>query len=191
MHEFTTVNPFEPHLMAARKKAKMLCQQLNGLRADQRKAREPIYQSLFGRANKPYIEPNFFCDYGSNIFLGDNFYANHNCVMLDAAAIVIGDRVLLGPGVQLYTTTHPLDARERASGLEVIAPITIEDDCWLGGGVLVMPGVTIGKGSVIGAGSVVTRDIPPGVVALGNPCRVQRSITPADPLATTTGPASP
>ncbi len=188
MHEFTTVNPFEPPLIAARKKAKQLCQQLNVLRADQRKAREPIYQALFGRAIKPYIEPHFFCDYGSNIYLGADFYANHNCVMLDAAEIHIGDRVSLGPGVQLYATTHLLDAEERASGLEMIAPITIEDDCWLGGGVLVMPGVRIGKATVIGAGSVVTRDVPPGVVALGNPCRVLRPITPADRLAITTTP---
>jgi maltose O-acetyltransferase len=190
MMQFTTVNPFEPQLLAARKRAKHLCQQINALRADQRKARQLLYQQLFGSVDKAYIEPDFYCDYGSNIYLDENFYANHHCVMLDAAEIRIGARVRLAPNVQLYTTTHPLDAVERASGMELIAPIIIGDDCWLGGNVIVMPGVTIGASSVIGAGSVVTHSIPAGVVALGAPCRVIREITAADKLATTTTPAS-
>src|SRR5690606_17260780 len=152
-------------LIAARKRAKHLCQQINALRADQRKARQLLYQQLFGSVNNAYIEPDFYCDYGSNIYLGENFYANHHCIMLDAAEIRIGNRVLLAPNVQLYTTTHPLDAAERASGIELTAPITIGDDCWLGGGAIVMPGVSVGARSVIGAGSVITRSIPPGVVA--------------------------
>lgn len=188
MHKFTTVNPFEPQLIAARKRAKHLCQQINALRADQRKARQLLYQQLFGSVNNAYIEPDFYCDYGSNIYLGENFYANHHCVMLDAAEIHIGKRVLFAPGVHLYTTTHPLDARERASGLEMIAPITIGDDCWLGGRVMVMPGVDIGTGSVIGAGSLVTRAIPAGVVAMGSPCRVIREITATDKPGATTIP---
>lgn len=178
MQSLTSVNPFAPELIAARKRAKHLCQQLNAFRADQTKARRPLYNELFGASNRPYIEPDFYCDYGSNIFLGENFYANHHCVMLDGAEIRIGDRVALGPGVHLYTTTHPLNAVQRATGEEFIAPIVIGDDCWLGGGVMVMPGVTIGARSVIGAGSVVTRSIPEGVLAMGNPCRVVREIEP-------------
>lgn len=189
--QFTTVNPFEPKLLAARKRAKHLCQQINALRADQRKARQLLYQQLFSSVNNAYIEPDFYCDYGSNIYLGENFYANHHCVMLDAAEIHIGAHVKFAPNVQLYTTTHPLDAADRASGIELIAPITIGDDCWLGGNVIVMPGVNIGAASVIGAGSVVTQSIPAGVVAVGMPCRVIREITTADQLATTTAPTSP
>lgn len=176
MSEFTSVNPFEPQLIAGRKRAKHLCQQLNALRADQGKARQILYAELFGAANKPYIEPDFYCDYGKNIFLGEKFYANHHCVMLDPAEIHIGNRVMFGPAVHLYTTTHPLDPAERATGKEFIAPIHIGDDCWLGGNVVVLAGVTIGASSVIGAGSVVTHSIPAGVVAVGNPCRVLRSI---------------
>ena len=180
MSEFTTINPYQPHLIAGRKRAKHLCQQLNALRADQRKARAPLYKELFAAATNPFIEPDFYCDYGSNIYLGENFYANHHCVMLDAADIRIGDRVLFGPAVHLYTTTHPTNPAERAKGTEYIAPITIGNDCWLGGGTLVMPGITIGEGSVIGAGSVVTKSIPANRVALGNPCRVIRAVDADD-----------
>lgn len=176
MTEFICVNPYDPELVIARKRAKHLCQQLNALRADQRKARQIIYTQLFGAAVNPFIEPDFYCDYGSNIYLGENFYANHHCIMLDAAEIHIGKRVLLGPAVHLYTTTHPLDPIERASGKEFIAPITIGDDCWLGGNTVVMPGVTIGAETVIGAGSLVTKSIPAGVVAAGTPCKIMREI---------------
>jgi maltose O-acetyltransferase len=171
MKIFTDTEPFTPALMAARKRAKQLCQQINALRADQHKARLPLYRTLFGKVSTAYIEPHFFCDYGSNIFLGEKFYANHNCIILDAAEVHIGDRVLLGPNVQIYTTTHPQNAATRASGKASAAPVVIGDDCWLGGGAIILPGVRIGKAAVIGAGSVVTRDIPEGVVAVGNPCR--------------------
>ncbi|ACE83918.1 sugar O-acetyltransferase [Cellvibrio japonicus] len=176
MHPFTEVDPFQPELVAGRKRAKELCQQLNALRADQHKARKPIYQALFAQVSRAYIEPHFFCDYGSNIYLGDNFYANHNCVILDVADVRIGDRVMFGPNVQLYATTHPLDPAERATGKEFCANITIGDDCWIGGGAIILAGVTIGAGSVIGAGSLVNRDIPAGVVAAGNPCKVIKNI---------------
>jgi len=169
----TAFDPREPQYRAARQRAKKLCLQLNTFRSDQLKARQPIYRELFGCFSSAFIEPDFFCDYGYNIFLGDNFFANHHCIMLDAATITIGDRVLLGPGVHLYTTTHPLDASERASGIQHCAPIVIEDDVWIGGNSVVMPGVTIGKGAVIGAGSVVTRSIAAGSLAVGNPCRVR------------------
>jgi maltose O-acetyltransferase len=167
----THFNPGEPQHRAARKRAKKLCMQLNTFSVDQLKARQPLYRELFGSVSSAFIEPDFFCDYGYNIFLGDNFFANHHCVMLDAATITIGDRVLLGPSVHLYTTTHPLDATERASGKQLAAPIVIEDDVWIGGNSVIMPGVTVGKGTVIGAGSVVTRSIAAGEVAAGNPCR--------------------
>jgi maltose O-acetyltransferase len=176
MKEFTEVDPFIPELVAARKRAKLLCQQLNALRADQHKARKPIYQELFGKVSKAYIEPYFFCDYGKNIFIGEDFYANHNCVILDVGEVHIGDRVLFGPYVQIYGTTHPLDPVERASGKEFCAPVVIGDDCWIGGGAIILAGVSIGKGTVIGAGSVVTGDIPAGVVAVGNPCRVLKPV---------------
>lgn len=182
MKHFTEVNPFAPELVKARKRAKGLCQQLNALRADQTKARKPIYQQLFGQVSRAYIEPNFFCDYGSNIFLGEDFYANHNCVILDVAEVRIGDRVLFGPGVQLYGTTHPLDPVERASGKEFCAPITIGDDCWIGGGAIILAGVTIGNKAVIGAGAVVTGDIPAGAVAVGNPARVVKTVPGFDDL---------
>ncbi len=176
MHPFHEINPFEPELVAARKRAKKLCQELNALSADQMKARKPIYQQLFGQVSTAYIEPNFFCDYGSNIFLGERFYANHNCVILDCAEVRIGNRVMFGPNVQIYATTHPLDPLERATGKEFSAAVTIGDDCWIGGGAIILAGVTIGKGSVIGAGSLVNKDIPAYVVAAGNPCRVIKSV---------------
>ncbi|HKP73895.1 MAG TPA: sugar O-acetyltransferase [Longimicrobiaceae bacterium] len=122
----------------------------------------------------------FRCDYGYNIRVGRNFFANYNCVFLDCAAITIGDDVQLAPCVQLYTATHPLDAAIRRAGPEYARPITIGDDVWIGGGSIVLPGVTIGAEAVIGAGSVVTRDVPPGVLAAGNPCRVIRAIEEAD-----------
>lgn len=178
MNPFIQVDPFHPELVKARKRAKALCEQINALRADQTKARKPLYQQLFGKVSSAYIEPNFFCDYGSNIFLGEQFYANHNCVILDVAEVRIGDRVMLGPNVQIYATTHPLDPTERATGKEYCATVTIGDDCWIGGSAVILAGVNIGKGSVIGAGSVVTKDIPLGVLALGNPCRVIKNINP-------------
>lgn len=178
MLPFTTIHPHTPELAAARKRAKSLCQQLNSLRADQHKARKPLYQQLFAEVERAYIEPNFFCDYGSNIFLGEQFYANHNCVILDGAPVRIGKRVMLGPNVHIYATTHPLDAAERASGIEHCAEVHIGDDCWIGGGAIILAGVSIGAGAVIGAGSVVTKDIPAAVVAAGNPCRVIKPVNP-------------
>jgi maltose O-acetyltransferase len=180
MNPLVEKNPFTPESAAARKHAKHLCQQLNALRADQTKARKPLYQQLFAQVERAYIEPNFFCDYGTNIFLGDGFYANHNCVILDGAEVRIGARVMLGPNVQIYTTTHPLDASERATGKEFCAAVSIGDDCWIGGGAIILPGVTIGAGAVIGAGSVVTKDVPAAVVAAGNPCRIIKPETATD-----------
>jgi maltose O-acetyltransferase len=163
--------PFDAQFFALRKRAKQLCVQINAIPVHLVRQRLPLYQQLFGAVSSAFIEPDFFCDYGQNIFIGDDFFANHHCVMLDAAQIHIGNRVLLGPGVHLYTTTHPLDAKLRATGIQLIAPIVLEDDCWIGGNSVIMPGVTIGARAVVGAGSVVTRDVAPDTVIAGNPGR--------------------
>ena len=123
-----------------------------------------------------WIEPPFWCDYGRNIALGDRVYFNFNCVVLDCAAVTIGSDVFFGPSVQVYAATHPTDHAVRRSGLELARPIVVESDVWVGGGAILCPGVRIGARSVIGAGSVVTRDVPEGVVAAGNPCRVIRAL---------------
>lgn len=124
---------------------------------------------------KGFIRAPFYCDYGFNIHIGEDSFVNFDCVFLDLAPIRIGSRTLLGPKVQLLTAHHPMDARERATGKEAGRPIVIGDDCWLGGGVVVCPGVTIGDRAIIGAGAVVTRDIPADTVAVGNPARVIRN----------------
>ena len=129
------------------------------------------------------IQPPFYCDFGSNLYIGDRFCSNFGLVVLDVCRVTIGDDVLFGPGVKLFAAGHPLDAEVRASGLEFGAPIHIGNRVWLGGGVIVNPGVSIGDRSVIGSGSVVTRDIPPDVVAVGNPCRVLRKITEEECLS--------
>jgi maltose O-acetyltransferase len=177
MYPATEINALTPERIAARKKAKKACYELNAISADQIKLRKSLYQQLFAQVSTAYIEPHFFCDYGSNIYLGEKFYANHNCIILDEAKVTIGNRVMLGPQVQIYTTNHALDADERTKGTQYCAPVVIEDDCWIGGGVIILPGVHIGKSAVIGAGSLVNRDIPDGVVAVGNPVRILRDIS--------------
>ncbi|MDX2147261.1 MAG: maltose acetyltransferase domain-containing protein [Planctomycetota bacterium] len=140
-------------------------------------ARLAICGELFGSIGRNFwVEPPFFCDYGENIRLGDNCFINFNCTFLDVAPITLGNNVLIAPGVQLLAAYHPIDHITRAKALEYGSPITIEDDAWLGGGVIVLPGVRIGARSIIGAGSVVTRDVPPDVIAVGNPCKVLRSV---------------
>jgi maltose O-acetyltransferase len=161
----------DPELVAERARCEQLLREYNGA------GDEAVLRELIGVVGKEtYIRPPFFCDYGYNIALGDNVFMNFNCVILDVVPVTIGDRVQMASAVQLLAADHPLDAEERASGREFGSPITIEDDVWLGGGAIVCPGVTIGRASVIGAGSVVTRDVPPGVVAVGNPCRVLRKL---------------
>ncbi len=172
-------DPFDPALVAERELARELCLLLNASREDDPAGRAAIVTRLLGTPTDAFIQPPFFCDYGSNITLGRKVFFNFNCVILDVCAVAIGNHVLFGPGVQIYTATHPLDAAIRRSGLESAAPISIGDDVWIGGGAIVCPGVTIGARTVIGAGSVVTRDIPADVVAVGNPCRVLRSLLPA------------
>ncbi|BDZ31781.1 sugar O-acetyltransferase [Lactiplantibacillus sp. WILCCON 0030] len=143
--------------------------------------REELRGKLFKQIGQNgYIEPPFHTDYGSHTTIGDNFYANYDAIFIDVAPITIGNNVFMGPRVGLYTAGHPIDAAIRAEQLEYGLPITIGNDVWFGGNVVVNPGVTIGSNVVIGSGSVVTKDIPDGVVAVGNPCHVLRKITAQD-----------
>ncbi len=170
-------NAADPVLTAERRRARDLCKSLNSSADAEQELRAHILSELLGSAGEGvWIEPPFYCDYGSNITLGNKVYFNFNCTILDVMPVVIGDNVFCGPGVQIYTATHPIDAAERRTGLEFAKPIEIGSDVWIGGGAIICPGVKIGPRSVIGAGSVVTRDIPADMVAAGNPCRVIRSL---------------
>lgn len=143
--------------------------------------RKELVQELFASAGEDaYVEPPFFCDYGCNTHVGKHFYCNYDCVFLDCGRITIGDYVMLGPKVSLYTANHPIDPMVRRYHHDQGLPITIGDNVWIGGNTVVCPGVTIGENTVIGAGSVVTHDIPANVVAAGNPCRIIRPITQED-----------
>ncbi|HEU0247399.1 MAG TPA: sugar O-acetyltransferase [Gaiellaceae bacterium] len=167
-------DPSEPERVQARARASSLLGRYNRTSSGD-PARVEILGELFGRVGPgALIEPPFHCDYGSNIAVGERFYANSGCVFLDCAPVTIGDRVQLGPQVQLLAVSHPLDRAQRAAGLEYGEPIFVGDDAWLGGGAIVLPGVTIGEGAVVGAGSVVTRDVEPETVVAGNPARPLR-----------------
>jgi maltose O-acetyltransferase len=169
-------NASDPDLVARRNRARLLWQRYNALVAASPE-RDGILREMLGSAGaNVVIEPPFYCDYGEQIVLAKNVYVNMNCVFLDVASIAIGPQTMLGPSVQLYTATHPLDAAERVAGLEAAKPITIGARVWIGGATVVLPGVTIGDDTTIGAGSVVLRDIPSGVLAAGNPCRVIRKL---------------
>lgn len=170
-------DPLDPELAALRDRAGDLCHALNATRERDAAARRRILTDLLGRGgDTAWLRPPFFCDYGWNIFLGDRVFFNFNCVILDVSPVTIGDFTQFGPAVQVYTATHPLDAMLRRKE-EFGKPVTIGSDVWVGGGAVICPGVTIGDRTVIGAGSVVTRDVPAGVLAVGNPCRVVREIT--------------
>lgn len=159
------------------RKAKMLCAEYNRLMPDECEKRATLLKKLLGKTGERFnIEQSFYCDYGYNIEIGENFYSNHNLVILDGAKVTFGDNVFIAPNCGFYTAGHPLDYEIRNTELEYALPITVGNNVWIGGNVCVMPGVTIGDGTVIGAGSVVTKDIPSGVVAAGNPCRVIRKI---------------
>jgi len=169
--------PSDPQLLEESKVARRLVRQFNDSDVDSVELRKQLLGQLLGNSGpKIYMEPPFRCDYGYNISVGDSFYANFGCVMLDVCPIEIGRNVMLGPNVQIYTATHPLDPEERNSGIESGKPIKIGNSVWIGGGTIINPGVTIGEGTTIGSGSVVTKDIPPYVVAVGNPCRVIKQL---------------
>lgn len=174
---------FDKELFERRVRAKNIFKKYNRTNDDQIAERTEYLRELFAKIGENvWIEPDFRCEYGSNIRIGDNTYINFGCIILDCAAIEIGNNVLIGPNVGLYAPNHALDPEERADGLCCGKPIKICDRVWLGGDVKIVGGVTIGEGSVIGAGSVVTKDIPARVVAAGNPCRVIRPITEKDSI---------
>jgi maltose O-acetyltransferase len=164
-------NAGDPELVAGRARARELTRAFNA------NGDLAVLRELLGRVGDGVnVEAPFYCDYGTNLELGDGTFVNFNCVILDCAHVVIGARVQFAPAVQIYTATHPVDPDERAAGLEYALPITIENDAWLGGGAIVLPGVTVGAGAVVAAGAVVTRDVPSRTVVAGNPARVVRSV---------------
>lgn len=174
---------YDEELIKDRFVAKDMCFELNSLRPSEYLAQKEILKKLLGKTKESfYITPPFWCDYGYNIEVGENFYANHNLIILDGAKVIFGDNVFIAPNCGFYTAGHPVDFERRNKGLEYAYPITVGDNVWIGGGVQVMPGVTIGSNVVIGGGSVVVKDIPDNSVAVGNPCKVIRKITEYDKL---------
>ncbi|MCT2564128.1 sugar O-acetyltransferase [Chryseobacterium sp. pc1-10] len=168
---------YDQELINERIAVKDLCLEYNQLKNSDAENRSRLIRKILGKAREHVcIEPNFWCDYGYNIEVGESFYANHNLTILDCAKVTFGDNVFIGPNCSFYTAGHPLDAKQRNEGLEYAHPIIVGDNVWLGGNVVVLPGVSIGNNSVIGAGSVVTKDIPDNAVAVGNPCKVIKNI---------------
>jgi maltose O-acetyltransferase len=170
-------DPLDPELTALRGRARDLLHELNATRERDAELRRRLLADLFGRGgDTAWVQPPFFCDYGANIRLGEKVFFNFNCVVLDVCPVTVGDFTLFGPAVQIYAATHPMGAEARRAK-EFGKPVVIGSDVWVGGGAVICPGVTVGDRAVIGAGSVVTRDVPAGVFAAGNPCRVVREIT--------------
>ena len=157
--------------------AKDICFEFNNLKPSDREKQIECLNKILGKTGKNFIiEQPFMCDYGYNIEIGENFYSNHNLIILDAGKVKFGDNVFIAPNCSFYTAGHPLDVEKRNEGLEYAKPIEIGDNVWIGGNVVVLPGVTIGSNTVIGAGSIVTKDIPSNVVAVGNPCKVIKKL---------------
>lgn len=185
-------DPTDEELTKLRLNVRRLCERYNASSCDEPELRAELLRAILGKCGEDaYMEPDIRFDYGCNTFVGKNFFANYNCVILDVAPVYIGDDVMFGPNVTIATPVHPLLARERKMrtrgdgskyDLEYAKPITIEEGAWLAAGVIVTGGVTIGKGAVIGAGSVVTRDIPAGVIAAGVPCRTIRPLSEKDDM---------
>lgn len=172
---------FGKELFDERQYAKEMLFEYNNLRPNEIDKRNEIIKKLFGKADDNFfIEPPFRCDYGYNISIGKNFYSNYNCTILDCAKVTIGDNVMFAPNVSLFTAGHPIHFEPRNEGVEYAFPITIGDNVWIGGGVIINPDITIGDNVVIGSGSVVTKDIPSNSIAVGNPCKVIREITDED-----------
>ena len=172
-------NPnYDPELQAEMLKAADMCFAYNNTRPSDVEEKERLLTKMLGRRGKNCcIRSPFFCDYGYNIEVGDNFFANYNFVVLDGAKVTIGNNVFIAPNVGLYTAGHPLDHERRNQGIEYARSITIEDDVWIGAGVQVCPGVTIGRGAVVAAGSIVTKDVPPFTMVAGVPAKVIKTIS--------------
>ena len=178
----------DPELSEERLRARRMLKELNDSPEDEQEKRKRVISELIPNSGvNLWLQPPFYCDYGTNLCIGDNVFFNFNCVVLDVMRVEVGSRTLIGPNVQIYTATHPMNHLERAAGLEYARPVTIGQDVWIGGSAVICPGVTIGDRSVIGAGSVVTKDIPPDVFAAGNPCRVIRELTSPDQVMNVTG----
>ena len=176
-------NPADKTLLKDREYAKTLCYKYNNLQPSESKKRKELLKKILSKTGETFlIEQPFQCDYGCNIEIGENFYANHGLIILDPAKVKFGNNVFIGPNCGFYTPEHPLDAENRIKGYEYAFPINIGNNVWFGGNVVILSGVTIGDNSVIGAGSVVTKDIPANVIAAGNPCKVIREITEKDKL---------
>ncbi|UOZ19378.1 maltose O-acetyltransferase [Enterobacter asburiae] len=168
--------PGDETLRADRLRARHLVYRYNHTAPDEKTERQNILAELLGQSADAYIEPRFRCDYGYNIYLGKNFYANFDCVMLDVCPVHIGDNCMLAPGVHIYTATHPLDAEERNSGVEFGKPVNIGNNVWIGGRAVINPGVTIGDNVVVASGAVVTKDVPANVVVGGNPAKIIKTL---------------
>ncbi|MGM9987967.1 MAG: sugar O-acetyltransferase [Bacillaceae bacterium] len=169
---------FDEELHEGRQYAKRVMSKYNSLDPDAIEERNALLKNLFASTgNSFFIEPPFLCDFGSNIYWGENSYANYNCTILDCAKVTIGNNVLLGPNVNIFTAGHPTSVQQRIDGYEYAYPVTVGNNVWIGGNATINPGVTIGDNSIIGSGSVVTKDIPANVIATGNPCRVFRPLT--------------
>ena len=168
--------PFDggaPEMMADKSRARTLAERLNHSSEEETELRDKTLRELFGSCGeKIFIKPPFHCDYGYNIHVGENFFANFDCVILDAAPVTIGKNCLMGPQTCIYAVNHPLDVEERLKGTLIPAPVTIGDNVWFGGNCVVLPGVTIGNNVVVGAGSVVTKDVPDDAVIAGNPAKI-------------------
>lgn len=169
-------NPLDRQLSTEREECKIILKQFNDSAPQDTKLRRELLKTLFKKKAQVWIEPPFYCDYGSNIELGKQVFFNFNCVVLDAAKVTIGNNVFIGPAVQIYTSIHPKDATERRKFFESAKEINIGADVWIGGGAIILPGVTIGARSIIGAGSVVTKDIPEDVSVAGNPAKIINNI---------------
>lgn len=168
----------DKELLSDRTRCKDFCLEYNKTSFKNRNKMNNILKKILGKTGTNFwIEPAFYCDYGYNIEIGENFYSNHNLVILDCARVKFGNNVFIGPNCGIYTASHPIDSKERNTGLEHAKPINIGNNVWIGGNVCILPGVTIGDNCVIGAGSVVTKDIPSNKIAIGNPCKIYKEIS--------------
>jgi len=170
-----------PELAPLRLHAQRSCYRYNQIDPKNYKERKSVIKGLFGQTKTMFlIEQPFYCDYGFNIEIGDNFFSNYHLTILDCAPVKIGNNVMFGPNVSIYTAGHPIHHELRNTGMEYAFPVTIHDNVWIGGNVVINPNVTIGENTVIGSGSVITKDIPANVIAAGNPCKIIRDITEED-----------